>query len=126
MPRVAVAIVTKNRLVLMVRRRDSFGSIQWTFPGGTIEEGESEEEAVLREVAEETGINCSLVRVLGKRVHPATNRLISYYACEYRSGKVSLTEPEKFSEVQWFSPREVLTLTSGRVFEPVREYLRSL
>ena len=37
----------------------------WTFPKGKLEGDESEEEAALREVAEETGLRCRLDRELG-------------------------------------------------------------
>jgi 8-oxo-dGTP diphosphatase len=37
----------------------------WSFPKGKLEEGESFEEAALREVQEETGMTCRLVRFIG-------------------------------------------------------------
>ena len=37
----------------------------WTFPKGKAEPGESDEECAVREVAEETGLRCELVRELG-------------------------------------------------------------
>jgi 8-oxo-dGTP diphosphatase len=55
----------------VVRRRGADGSDEialvhrpayddWTFPKGKLEDGESEEEAALREVEEETGLRCRL------------------------------------------------------------------
>lgn len=37
----------------------------WTFPKGKAEPGESDEDCAVREVAEETGLQCELVRELG-------------------------------------------------------------
>ena len=44
-----------RRWVLLIARRNAAGKPQWTLPKGGIEDGESEEEAALREVREETG-----------------------------------------------------------------------
>ena len=43
---------------LLVVRRESYGD--WTFPKGKCEPGESDEACALREVAEETGLECAL------------------------------------------------------------------
>lgn len=48
--------------VLLTRRRDV---PIWVLPGGGIEEGESPEEALIREVSEETGLQVSIARKTG-------------------------------------------------------------
>jgi 8-oxo-dGTP diphosphatase len=48
--------------LLVVRRANDPGRGRWSVPGGRVEPGESDESAVVREVAEETGL---LVTVLG-------------------------------------------------------------
>ncbi len=59
---------------LLVRRHNSHLEIavvhrpvhqDWSFPKGKLEEGETFEEAALREVLEETGMECRLVRFVG-------------------------------------------------------------
>lgn len=65
------AVFSKNREeVLLVQRRDV---PVWTLPGGGIEDHETKEEALLRELKEETGYEVKIVRKVGL-YHPL-NRL---------------------------------------------------
>lgn len=56
-------IVQGNR-VLMVKDRVDRGDIVWNFPGGSIEEDESPEQACIREVKEETGYDIKVLKLL--------------------------------------------------------------
>ena len=63
----ARGIILRNNEVLMVQQRVQRGAIVWVFPGGGIEKGETPEEACIREVKEETGLEvkiCSLLHTL--------------------------------------------------------------
>jgi 8-oxo-dGTP pyrophosphatase MutT (NUDIX family) len=53
------------RWVLLIARRNAAGKAQWTLPKGGIEPGESEADAALREVREETGFGAVLGHRLG-------------------------------------------------------------
>lgn len=58
MPKVAVgAVVFKNERVLMVRRGQPPSEDLWAIPGGSVELGETLQEAAEREILEETGIH---------------------------------------------------------------------
>lgn len=104
--RVGVGVfVFKNKKFLMGRRKGAHGDGHWSIPGGHLEFGETFEEAAIREVQEETGLNIKNVRfgavtndyfrTEGK--HYITVWLIS----EWKDGAESITEPEKFIEMQW-------------------------
>jgi ADP-ribose pyrophosphatase YjhB (NUDIX family) len=60
----AVLVDRAGRVLLVQRgRAPSIGS--WTLPGGRVEQGESPEQAVLRELHEETGVRARVVCALG-------------------------------------------------------------
>lgn len=71
------AVIVRDGHVLMVRerRRDAdgrrLGIEYWTLPGGGIEDGESSEAAVIREVAEETGLHVTGARFLWEYGYPS-------------------------------------------------------
>lgn len=54
-----------QRWVLIIARRNAAGKPQWTLPKGRVEDGESLEQAALREVREETGYSAELHGELG-------------------------------------------------------------
>ncbi|MCC6021227.1 MAG: NUDIX hydrolase [Thermoproteaceae archaeon] len=65
-PQVAVAaLVVKNGAVLLVRRGQEPGAGKWSLPGGRVEPGERLEDAVLRELEEETGLRGVVKGLLG-------------------------------------------------------------
>lgn len=54
-----------GRWVVLISRRSAAGALHWTLPKGRLEDGETREEAALREVAEETGFACAITQPLG-------------------------------------------------------------
>ena len=58
----AGGVVLKEGRVLLVRARNLKGDLVWTFPKGHVEPGETPREAALREVEEETGWRCRILK----------------------------------------------------------------
>jgi 8-oxo-dGTP pyrophosphatase MutT (NUDIX family) len=119
---VVAAIVTSHLGVLAGQRND--GKPPWTFIAGEIEPGESQVDAAVREVKEETGLVVRAgSREIGRRVHPKTGRTMIYLACTPTEGTdVFVGDPVELAEVRWLSLQEVDKLMPG-MFEPVREHL---
>jgi len=57
-------VVDERGRVLLIRARDLRSQPVWTLPKGTLDPGESATDAALREVREETGYRCEVVREL--------------------------------------------------------------
>ena len=98
---VAAALIVRDREVLIGQRHANqpMGSL-WEFPGGKIEQGESPQEALARELAEELGIRAE--------VGPAVTRIRHHYR---RGGAVDL---------QFFAVREFTGEISNQIYQQVR------
>jgi 8-oxo-dGTP diphosphatase len=122
-PGISAAIIVADGKVLMVRRRVSEGELMWQFPAGAIEDGETAEEAAVRETAEETGLTVEAVRLLGERVHPKTRRLMSYTAATVVEGEARVADEDELDAVAWVTHSEIADYVPYGLFEPVQEYL---
>ncbi|SEH02121.1 ADP-ribose pyrophosphatase YjhB, NUDIX family [Nonomuraea solani] len=72
----AYAVCIEDGRVLLAHHAGPKGDRNWTLPGGKVEHGEDPFDAVIREVAEETGCDGVVDRLLGvdSRVIPAAER----------------------------------------------------
>lgn len=99
--RVVHAVVRGDAGVLLCERRELRG---WELPGGTVRAGETDEAALLREVAEETGLQLAIERRVGDYVRsgfrPHTARV---YACRSLGG--TLRPCRDMPRAEWFDVR---------------------
>jgi 8-oxo-dGTP diphosphatase len=122
-PPVSTAIIVHDGRVLMARRRQQEGKLLWAFPGGGIEAGESPEEAAVREVAEEVGLEVAAVQVLGDRVHPQSGVHMTYVACRVVAGEASVVDEEELAEVVWLEHGQIPEYVPWGLFDKVQAYL---
>ncbi len=102
----ARAVILRDDNILLIFRRKA-GKEYWTLPGGGVEEDETPEQAVLREVMEETTVTVSIVRLLASETEDGETKL--YYLCAYESGAPQLGEgpemaksaPDNLYAPQW-------------------------
>jgi 8-oxo-dGTP diphosphatase len=83
MPRSAAFILHGNEIALIKRRRE--GRLYYVFPGGQVEEKESPEQAVVREIEEELGLKVDVDRLLVKVSH--RGKFQYYYLTHIIGGK---------------------------------------
>jgi len=91
------AVVFRDNAVLLVRRGQEPARDSWSLPGGLVELGETLEAAIIRELAEETGITVNLLGIAAvlERIFPDSHGRIAYhyvlvdYLCEYVAGELA-------------------------------------
>ena len=109
---------TKGLLIGRFDQKDATRErLLWSLPKGHIEEGETPEEAAIREVAEETGIQSEISRELGvidfwfmaggKRIH----KTVHHYLFKEVGGNLAPQESE-VDEARWFPLEEIVNLLS--------------
>jgi len=96
----------------LIARHDRRGRLVWSLPKGHLEEGETPEDAAIREVEEETGIRGRVLAPLGvidfwfiaenRRIH----KTVHHYLMEASGGELS-DEDAEVVEVAWFPLTDV-------------------
>jgi NADH pyrophosphatase NudC (nudix superfamily) len=81
---------------------------------GFVDPGESAEQAVVREVAEETGIKVNDVRYLGSQPWPMPRSLMLGYRAEASAGQEIAVDHDELAEAHWFSRDELLAAIKAR------------
>lgn len=126
------AVVVQNGRVLLVKRGGEPLKGEWSLPGGVLELGETLQQAVEREVREETGLQVRVLEVLDifDRIVPGTQGRVQFhyvlidYLCEPIGG--SLQAGGDAEEVRWSEEAElsvlgVATVTEQLIHKALRE-----
>ena len=105
--RIAVsALIFDEGRVLLAHRRD----IDWlNLPGGGMEVGETVDEALRREVAEETGLEVEVEQLVGVYSKPQKQEIVLTFRCHITGG--TLTATEETRECRYFAPDALPTNT---------------
>ena len=102
-----------NRLEVLLVYRPRYDD--WTFPKGKLESGESHEQAAVREVEEETGLRCSLVRELPSTTyHDGKGRPKTVRYWEMLALEGAFRAHREVDEVRWLPSDEARRLLSHR------------
>ena len=95
---VRAVVLDEDKRILMVKQRHEGRDI-WMVPGGGIEEGENAEQAAVREVKEEAGLDVSVVKLLWHVEEVSENRgqrFVNFFLAEVTGGTLVLgTDPER-------------------------------
>ena len=109
------ALIVNEKGEVLIVRSEKWGE-KYTVPGGHIELGERAEDAIVREVKEETGLDSEVVELLvlqqaiyPKDYHKHEHYIFMDYVCKARSSDVKLDGRELQSYV-WVKPEDALKL----------------
>ncbi len=107
---VAAGVLEREGRVLAARRKKgSHLEGHWEFPGGKIEAGESPEECLVRELAEEIGVVVEPRGILEVVFHryPEKNVLLLFYRCDLLEGEPHALECD---EIRWVALADLPSL----------------
>lgn len=97
MLRVTAAVIRQdNRILICQRARDDDYALLWEFPGGKLEEGETSEQCIVREIKEELGIDIRVNHILAVTKHNDGEQDVhfTFYEVDIIDGDVTLNVHE--------------------------------
>ena len=125
---VAVALIDPDGRVLIAKRPEGKQLAgMWEFPGGKVEPGERPEQALIRELKEELGIDvneaCLAPFVFASHAYESFHLLMPLYLCRRWSGVVTARE---HAGLAWVKPNRLGEYPMPPADEPLVAWLRDL
>ena len=120
----AVALIDRDgRVVLATRPKGKEYECLWEFPGGKVDEGESPERALVRELTEELGISTeeSCLAPFSFGTSPDRNIVLLLFACSKSDGTPTGLEGQ---DLKWVAPNDLLGLDTPPIDRPLAAQLR--
>lgn len=109
---------------LVVKKK--YGGLQglWSLPAGFVAPGETVDEAIKREILEETGISVEVSGLIGLRTgvlqsNVSDNMII--FACKPKNNTITIQEKE-LEDVRWLTPAHLLETTESAII--IREMIK--
>ncbi|MBD8006936.1 NUDIX domain-containing protein [Bacillus norwichensis] len=103
-------VLDQNGRWLVVKKKYGGAKGKWTLPAGFVEPAETLDEAVEREILEETGIICTVIGLLGARTGVLQSSIsdnMMIFACKPKNTTVLVQEKE-LEEACWMTPDSLL------------------
>jgi 8-oxo-dGTP diphosphatase len=105
---VAAVIERDGRLLICQRRKDGMLGLKWEFPGGKVEEGETAEAALARELREELGVALRSCKEIARVQHTYDEfpepREIRFFAANIGTDEIKAAV---FEKTVWALPKEL-------------------
>ena len=124
----ACALVDADGRVLLAQRPEGKPMAGlWEFPGGKVEDGETPEQSLIRELQEELGIvvkeACLAPLTFASHVYPDFHLLMPLYVCRRWEGQVAATEGQKLA---WVKPNRLRDYEMPPADVPLISHLMTL
>lgn len=107
-----IGLVVKGDEILLVRKAE-WAENRYGLVAGFVDFGESLEEAMAREVLEETGLSIRNIRYLGSQCWPFPSQLMTGFVADYVSGEICLQDDE-LEDAGWYRLDQLPTLPPRR------------
>ncbi|MBI4272862.1 NUDIX domain-containing protein [Candidatus Uhrbacteria bacterium] len=123
-PKCGVGIlVIKDGKLLLGKRKGSHGAGFYGSGGGHLEYGESFEEAAIREIHEEAGIEVQNLRFLAicNFISDGRHYIDVSFIADWKSGEAKPMEPEKLESWDWYD----MSNLPSPLFDAVEKYIES-
>lgn len=120
---VVCGIIFKEDKILLCRRKPEKSLCgYWEFPGGKVEFGESESEALIRELREELAMKVEIGDHFKTVVHQYEDVIIELiaYCCKFIQAEFVLKDHD---EIQWVEKRELLSFNLAPADVPIADAL---
>ena len=105
-PKVAAAVLVEiTGSLVLVRRGIEPAMGRWSFPSGYVDRGESVEDAAVREVKEETGLDVRLTGLVGLYSRAESPVVLAVYSAQVQGGKMKAGHDAE--EVGLFDPADL-------------------
>ena len=113
---VGAIIINEHGKLLLIKRRGSIDKSRstvglWSAPGGEVEFGEKSEDAVIREVKEEIGVDIEIIKNIGFTDQILNNSGLHWhlihFLCKIKDGNPSIMEPDNFEKIEWFDTKDI-------------------
>ncbi|MDI6603137.1 MAG: NUDIX hydrolase [Patescibacteria group bacterium] len=106
----ASALIIHKGKILFIQRVQELARGKWVFPGGSVENDETFEDAAKREAKEEVGLEIKIIRLLGVYItrEYQPNYEISCFVAESKADKV--TPSSEVMDWKWLDPIDGLKL----------------
>lgn len=82
----------------------------WEYPGGMVEPGETFQEALIREIKEETGVDVEITGFIGLCKNVEKDIVNIDFSCKYVGGQ--LVTSNESSEVRWVNKKDALEMVT--------------
>jgi NAD+ diphosphatase len=113
---VVIMLAVRGDRALLGRNRRRAGA-RFSCLAGFVEPGETPEEAVRREVREESGVRCGRVRYLASQPWPFPSSLMMGFLAEALTEEISV-DPEELAEARWFARDELREMVARAATGP--------
>lgn len=126
MKTVTAAIIEHNGKVLIAQRKHGKNQeYLWEFPGGKLEEGETLEECLHREIMEELHLEIAVGEFFMESRYDYDSGSISLNAFFASASKEHITYMDSHEQVKWISPQEISDYNFAPADVPIVEKLKS-